>query len=223
MTSAAAWDDRYEHPNHLFGYKPNDFLKANELLLRRGSRVLCLGDGEGRNGVWLAERGHHVTSVDYSAVAVRKAQVWAAERGVGIDARVADLAEWIHAPAAAGPWDAVVSIFCHLPPPLRTRVGQAFVRAMAPGGWLLLEAYTPAQLQLGTGGPRTEEVLMTRERVLEDWAGLVLDVKLVERRIFEGMGHQGLSSVVQVLGQKTTRVADVTASASGGTAGTAPA
>lgn len=202
MTDAATWDDRYEHPNHLYGYKPNDFLKSQEIMLRRGSRVLCLGDGEGRNGVWLAERGHQVTTVDWSRVAVEKALAWADERGVRIDARHADLAEWIHAPAAGGPWGAVVSIFCHLPPPLRRTVSQTMVRRMAPGARLILEAYTPAQLQLGTGGPTDRAVLMTRQDVLDDWAGLALDVRLVERRIFEGMGHQGLSSVVQVLGQK---------------------
>lgn len=202
MTTAAEWDDRYDHPNHLYGYRPNDFLKDQEIMLRRRSRVLCLGDGEGRNGVWLAERGHQVTSVDFSPVAVAKAQAWAQERGVGIDARVADLAEWVHAPAAQGPWDAVISIFCHLPQPTRRSVAQALVPRMSSGARLVMEAYTPAQIQLGTGGPGNEAVLMTRERVLEDWAGLVLDVRLVERRIFEGMGHQGLSSVVQVLGQK---------------------
>lgn len=202
MTSAQAWDERYSHPNFVYGYKPNDFLKQNEVMLRRRSRVLGIGDGEGRNGVWLAERGHRVTTVDYSAVAVEKATGWAQERGVSIDARVADLAEWVHSDAAAGPWDGVVSIFCHLAPDLRELVARRLVAAMAPGGKLLLEAYTPAQLQLGTGGPRVESVLMTRERATSDWAGLKLDVKLVERRIFEGMGHQGLSSVIQVLGQK---------------------
>ena len=201
-TTAAQWDERYDHPNHLYGYKPNDFLKQHEIMLRRRSRVLCIGDGEGRNGVWLAERGHRVTTVDFSAVAVRKAQAWADERGVRIDARAADLAEWIHAPAAVGPWDAIVWIFCHLPPALRASISQSLVKKMAPGGRLIMEAYTPAQIQLGTGGPKDESVLMTRERVLDDWAALVLDVRLVERRIFEGMGHQGLSSVVQVLGQK---------------------
>lgn len=199
---AALWDARYEHPNYMFGYKPNDFLKQNEIMLRRGSRVLCIGDGEGRNGVWLAERGHQVTSVDISAVGVEKARLLAAERDVEIDAQVADLTDWVHTPAAQQPWDAVVSIFCHLPPGVRPGISQALVAALAPGGKLVLEAYTPAQLQLGTGGPPHESLMMTRERVLHDWAGLVLDVHLVERRIFEGMGHQGLASVVQVLGQK---------------------
>ena len=196
------WDTRYSHPNHLYGYKPNDFLKANEIMLRRGSRVLSIGDGEGRNGVWLAQRGHHVTTVDYSEVGVEKARALAVDRGVSVDAHVADLADWVDTDAAQGPWDAVVSVFCHLPGTVRPAICQALVAAMAPGGRLVLEAYTPAQLQLGTGGPRDESMLLTRERVQQDWVGLVLDVHLVERRIFEGMAHQGLSSVVQVLGQK---------------------
>lgn len=200
--TAAFWDARYQHPNHVYGYKPNDFLKANEIMLRRGSRVLCLGDGEGRNGVWLAERGHRVTTVDISGVGVAKARALAAERGVQVDAQVADLTQWVHGEAARGPWDAVVSIFCHLPSATRPSICQALVGAMAHGGKLVLEAYTPAQRQLGTGGPTDEDLLLTRDRVLSDWEGLVLDVHLVERRIFEGMAHQGLSSVVQVLGQK---------------------
>ncbi|MGA4670456.1 SAM-dependent methyltransferase [Propionibacteriaceae bacterium Y1923] len=200
--AAAFWDARYDHPNHVYGYKPNDFLAQNEILLRRGSRVLCIGDGEGRNGVWLAERGHRVTTVDISAVAVGKARALAAERGVQVEALVGDLEAWVHTEAAQGPWDAVVSIFCHLPADIRGGISQALVGLMAPSGKLLLEAYTPAQLQLGTGGPSEESVLLNRERVQQDWAGLVLDIHLVERRIFEGMAHQGLSSVVQVLGQK---------------------
>lgn len=200
--AAAFWDARYEHPNNVYGFAPNDFLRQNEIMLRRGSRVLCIGDGEGRNGVWLAERGHQVTTVDISAVGVAKALRWAGERGVSIDAQVADLEHWVHTEAAQRSWDAVVSIFCHLPADIRPGISQGLVAAMAPAGKLVLEAYTPAQLQLGTGGPPDESLLLTRDRVRNDWVGLVLDVHLVERRIFEGMGHRGLSSVVQVLGQK---------------------
>ncbi|MGD7732698.1 SAM-dependent methyltransferase [Propionibacteriaceae bacterium G57] len=202
MVSSEFWDERYRNPQYLFGYRPNDFLKANEIMLRHGSRVLCIGDGEGRNGVWLAERGHQVTTVDISPVGVDKARALAAERGVELDAQVADLTDWVQSDAAQQPWDAVVSIFCHLPGSVRGGICQALVGLMAPGAKLVLESYSPAQLQLGTGGPPNEDLLLTRERALRDWAGLVLDVHLVERRIFEGPGHQGLSSVVQVLGQK---------------------
>lgn len=194
------WNQRYSHPNYLFGYRPNDFLVSAEVMLRRGSRVLVLGDGEGRNGVWLAKQGHRVTTVDLSEVGAEKARALAAERGVDLDIQVADLADWIHSPAAEGPWDGIVSIFCHLQPELRRSLAAAFTPQMAPQGKLIMEAYTPAQPSMGSGGPTDEAVLMTRLKVLEEWPGLELDVRMTERRIFEGMGHQGLSSVLQVLG-----------------------
>lgn len=198
--TAEHWDDRYSHPNYLFGYRPNDFLKDQARLLKPRSRVLCLGDGEGRNGVHLASLGHRVVSLDFSRVALDKAEALAAEKDVQVETWHVDLAEWVDHPDPEEPWDAVVSIFVHLPPELRRRVAEAATRQSAPGAKLILEAYTPAQLSLGTGGPKDPELLMKRDDVAADWHGWHLDVRLVERRIFEGMGHQGLSSVVQALG-----------------------
>lgn len=197
---AQFWDQRYSHPNHVFGYRPNDFLAASARMLRPASRVLCLGDGEGRNGVHLAGLGHDVVSLDFSAVGQAKARRLAEEKGVELETWLVDLADWVDHPAPERPWDAVVSIFCHLPPPLRARVAQVATSQTRPGGMLLLEAYTPAQVALGTGGPTDPALLMTRQDVGTDWQGWTLDVRLVERRIFEGMGHQGLSSVVQAMG-----------------------
>ena len=198
---ARHWDDRYDHPNHLFGYRPNDFLVTAEVMLRRQGRVLVLGDGEGRNGTWLAQKGHRVTTVDISPVGAAKARDLAAERGVDVDVQVADLADWVHTPAAEGPWDAIVSIFCHLPSDVRRDVAAALAPQLAPQGKLVMEVYTPAQPSMGTGGPKDPDLLMTRPQVEADWPGLLRDIRIVERRIFEGMAHQGLSSVLQVLGQ----------------------
>ncbi|MBK7821799.1 MAG: class I SAM-dependent methyltransferase [Tessaracoccus sp.] len=169
-------------------------------MLRRGSRVLCLGDGEGRNGVWLAGRGHDVVSLDFSRTGLDKAEAFAAEKGVAIETWHVDLADWVDLPAPDRPWDAVVAIFLHLPPALRRAVARTATAQCAPGAVLVLEAYTPAQLALGTGGPKGEDLLVTRVDVIDDWVGWHLDLRLVERRIFEGMGHQGLGSVVQALG-----------------------
>jgi SAM-dependent methyltransferase len=198
--SSDDWDARYAHPNHVYGYRPNDFLAAQERMLRRGSRVLCLGDGEGRNGVWLATRGHAVVSLDFSRAGLDKAEALAAEKGVSIETWHVDLADWVRNPAPERPWDAVVAIFLHLPPELRRDVARAVTAQCAPGAVLILEAYTPAQLALGTGGPKDETMLVTRADVVADWVGWRLEARLVERRIFEGMGHQGLGSVVQALG-----------------------
>lgn len=198
--SAEDWDARYAHPNHVYGYRPNDFLVAQERMLRRGARVLCLGDGEGRNGVWLASRGHDVVSLDFSRAGLDKAEALAAEKGVSIETWHVDLADWVRHLPPERRWDAVVAIFVHLPPELRRDVARAATAQCAPGAVLILEAYTPAQPALGTGGPRDESLLVTRRDVMDDWAGWRLEVRLVERRIFEGMGHQGLGSVVQALG-----------------------
>lgn len=204
MDTAAArahWDDRYSHPNFLYGYRPNDFLVAAEVMLPRRGRVLVLGDGEGRNGTWLAQKGHRVTTVDLSSIGADKARALAAERGVELDIHVADLADWVHTPAAEGPWDAIVSIFCHLPSSVRGDVAAALAPRLSPRGKLVMETFTTAQPSMGSGGPTDEDVLMTRPKVEADWPSLLLDVRITERRIFEGMGHQGLCSTLQVLGQ----------------------
>ncbi|MBB1482277.1 class I SAM-dependent methyltransferase [Tessaracoccus sp. MC1865] len=198
--TAEFWDNRYSHPNYFYGYRPNDFLKQQSFLLKPNSRVLCLGDGEGRNGVYLAGLGHRVVSLDFSRVALDKAAALAAEKGVELETWHVDLASWVHNPDPLEQWDGVVSIFVHLPPDLRRRVAQVVTRQSAPGAKLILEAYTPAQLSLGTGGPKDVDLLLKRDDVAADWQGWHLDVRLLERRIFEGMGHQGLSSVVQALG-----------------------
>ena len=200
--SVEFWDARYSHPNYVFGYKPNDYLKEQARMLKTGSRVLCLGDGEGRNGVFLAERGHDVVSLDASRVGLDKAEALAAERGVALETWHVDLNDWVRQSEPERPWDAVVAIFVHLPPDLRRRVAEVATAQSRAGATLILEAYTPAQLALGTGGPKDPELLMTRPDVQADWQGWRLDVRLTERRIFEGMGHQGLSSVVQALGQR---------------------
>lgn len=202
MTSQL-WNERYSHPNYLFGYRPNDFLRDNASLLRPGSRVLCIADGEGRNGVWLASKGHEVTWLDFSETALEKAKALAQEKGVTLDYQLMDLADWVDAPAPLEPWDAIVNIFCHLPLELRQRVAATATAQTAMGGTLIYENYTPAQPGLGTGGPSQRELLMTPDEVRADWPGWALDVRVVERRIFEGMGHQGLSSVVQALGRRT--------------------
>ncbi|MGO1972382.1 MAG: SAM-dependent methyltransferase [Propionibacteriaceae bacterium] len=200
-TNKDLWDRRYTATEHLFGDAPNDFLVETEPLIPRSGAVLCVGDGDGRNGVWLAARGHRVTSVDLSPVGVRKAHQLAAQTGVEVSAHVADLADWVGTEAAAGPWDAIVSIFCHLPPEVRHRVGWALSPRLAEDGVLILESYTPDQIGRGTGGPPTSGLMLTSDLVRHDWPGLDLWAVELEREVDEGEGHTGLSAVLQVVGR----------------------
>ncbi len=199
--TAQDWDERYRRFPDLYGSRPNTFLVSSEVLLPRGARVLVIGDGQGRNGVWLARRGHRVTTVDQSAVAVAQARALAAQQGATIRAEAADLSEWIRTPPAAGPWDAVVWIFVHLPRALRAEIGATMGPRLAPYGILVMETYSTAQPLMGSGGPQDPDLLSRRDDAASEWPDLDIESRVVERRVFEGRAHQGLSSVVQVLGR----------------------
>lgn len=190
------WDQRFAEPGFAYGVEPNDFLREVSPRLRVG-RVLCLGEGEGRNAVFLAQRGHAVTAVDASAVGLEKARGLAQSRGVTITTVHADLASFNIEPAG---WDTIVSIWCHLPSALRRRVHAQVRGGLAPGGAYVVEAYTPEQLRFSTGGPRDIDLLLTRAELEADFGGLSFAViRQLEREVREGRFHQGRSAVVQAL------------------------
>jgi SAM-dependent methyltransferase len=193
------WDDRYAIEGWAFGTEPNDFLREQARHIPPG-RVLCLGEGEGRNAVFLAEEGYEVVGVDRSRIGMDKAQSLAQDRGVSIETVVSSIEDF---ELAEGEWQGIVSIFFHLPPPLRKHVNRSVVRGLGPGGILLLEAYTPRQLDYGTGGPPDLDRLVTLEEIREEFSELdVLLAHETERDIREGRLHTGMGSVVQFVGRK---------------------
>lgn len=194
------WDERYAGERFLYGTTPNDFLREQIAALPAGGRVLCLAEGEGRNAVFLAERGFVVTGVDGSKVGLEKAQRLASERRVTLETVVADLRDY---ELGTAKWDAIVSIWCHLPPELRATLHPRIVTALEPGGVLLLEHYHPKQLGYGTGGPPDAKLLVTRAELERDFAALkVLHAFEGERDVHEGSGHGGTSYVTQFLARR---------------------
>ncbi|MDQ5979623.1 MAG: hypothetical protein QG602_2598, partial [Verrucomicrobiota bacterium] len=157
--NASFWDQRYGHAgeDYVFGTAPNDFLASVADRIPAGP-VLCLAEGEGRNAVFLAKRGHAVTALDQSATGLTKARALAEKHGVSLATLVADLADYSILPGA---WAGIVAIFMHLPPDLRSRVLTQAAAGLQPGGVFILESYTPAQLAFGTGGPRDVALLPT--------------------------------------------------------------
>jgi SAM-dependent methyltransferase len=193
------WDQRYSAAEYIYGTEPNEFLAANVEAIPPGP-VLEVGCGEGRNAVFLAGRGYDVTAVDQSAAGLRKAERLAAERGVSLTAVQADLGAFA---VEHGHWAGVVSIFCHLPAAVRLPLYAGVVRGLRPGGVLLLEAYTPAQIGRGTGGPSDPDWMMSLERIKEELAGLEwVTAEEREREVREGSFHTGLASVVQFIGRR---------------------
>ena len=194
-----AWGERYGGSDYFYGTEPNDFLRENCHRFRPGGQILCLGEGEGRNAVFLAGQGFVVTAVDGSRVGLDKLAHLAKARQVEVKAKVCDLNDYDLGYTA---WDGIVSIWCHLPSTLRKKVHFGSVRALKSGGLFLLEAYTPRQLEFGTGGPKDVDLLLTLESVLADFAQLKTECAMeTERDVQEGRGHCGRSAVVRYIGR----------------------
>lgn len=193
------WDERYSSDGYAFGKEPNDFLRASNEQIPMGE-VLCLADGEGRNGVYLAGLGYGVTSVDQSAVGLAKAATLAAECDVEIETIVADLGDFA---IEENRWQGIVSIFCHLPPAIRKGLYPQVVGGLKKGGVFVLESYRPEQLQYGTGGPPVAELMVTATELKAELAGLdLVHCAELDREVVEGAFHTGMAAVVQVIGVK---------------------
>ena len=195
------WNERYSVPDYLFGTAPNAFLAANATHVKRGQRALCVADGEGRNSVWLAEQGLEVVAFDFSQVAVDKARRLAASRGATVRYDLSSVYEWDWPPAA---FDVVAAIFVQFAdPPMRTFMFERMARALKPGGLLLIEGYTPAQLKYGTGGPKQVDQLYTGQLLRDAFAGFqVLELREYDAELDEGSRHQGMSAVIDFVARK---------------------
>ncbi len=193
------WDARFAAEELPYGVEPNTFLVEEAARLSHAN-VLCIAEGYGRNATWLAAQGHRVTAVEQSGVGIARAKALATERGVQVEWIQGDLETF---DLGDSRWDAIVSIFVHLPPEVRADVYARAVRALAPGGLMIVEAYCPAQLGFRTGGPKDVALLPTRELLERELAGLeFLVARELERDVNEGALHHGPAAVVQVVARK---------------------
>ena len=193
------WDQRYAGDEYFYGTEPNAFLAEHAKTLT--GPVLSLCEGEGRNAVFLASLGLDVLGVDSSEVGLAKAQKLAAAKSVRIRTTVTDLADYAPPANAFG---SVVSIFAHLPSTLRARLYPLVERSLKPGGLILLEAYTLAQLPRNTGGPKDPDMLMSAAGLERSFPLCeVILSREIDRDVLEG-GHRagGAGSVVQFIARK---------------------
>jgi len=188
------WDERFAQAEPIYGEQPNAYLRAQAHRLTPGCKILVPGDGYGRNGIWLARQGFQVTTVDLSPVGVARARKSAQAAGLAMSIEEADLATWTW---AVSEFDAVASIFIHLPPDLRPQIHAQMLSALKPGGLLIIEAFTPAQLRHSSGGPKQLELLYTAEILRKDFAeAKELELLEVEIDLDEGRMHRGPAAVV---------------------------
>jgi len=196
------WNERFDKEEFIFGKEPNEYLveKANQYL-KAGDKVLCIADGEGRNGVWLAKQGMQVVGFDASDIALAKAKQFAKDHQVEVEYSFSDTDSFIW---HANIYDAVIGIFIQFADPaMRKRIFQKTYETLKPGGLFILQGYTPKQLEYKTGGPSLIEHLYTEE-LIRDLAQdfNILELHSYEKALSEGPRHTGMSAILGLVAQK---------------------
>jgi len=196
------WDKRFASEDYVFGTAPNVFLASQNQWFKPGVRVLDFACGEGRNAVWLAQQGCEVVAIDISPVAIEKARRLAAEHGVHVEFELVDVRDWRWPPNA---FDAVVSIFIQFAAPAeRAQLFAGFVTTLRPNGVLVLQGYTPKQLQYKTGGPPQAEHMYTHAMLREAVTGLeIVHIREHDDVLSEGTKHVGMSALIDLVARKS--------------------
>jgi 2-polyprenyl-3-methyl-5-hydroxy-6-metoxy-1,4-benzoquinol methylase len=196
------WNERFDKEEFIFGKEPNEYLveKAKQYLKSK-NKVLCIADGEGRNGVWLARQGMQVVGFDASDIALVKAKQFAKEHQVEVEYSFSDTDSYAW---PENTYDAVIGIFIQFADPeMRARIFQQTYKTLKPGGLFILQGYTPKQLEYKTGGPSLIEHLYTEE-MIRDLAKdfKILELVSYEKELSEGPRHTGMSAILGLVAKK---------------------
>ncbi len=193
------WDERYSTEQYVYGKEPNLFLQQNVSAIPKGE-VLCIADGEGRNGVWLASQGFNVTSIDFSQKAIDKTYQLAKEQNVSIKAIVGDLLSYDF---GKNKYDGIVSIFSHFTTEETKMLHYKYYDALKPNGIFLMEAFAEEQLPLNTGGPKNIELLYDIEDIRSSFPNKKFEMlKKDIVYLYEGELHDGKAVVVRAIIKK---------------------
>jgi SAM-dependent methyltransferase len=197
------WNERFDKEEFIFGKEPNEYLvDQSKRFLTPGNKVLCIADGEGRNGVWLAKQGMHVVGFDASDIALAKAKQFAKDNRVEVEYSFSDTDSFTW---QTNSYDAVVGIFIQFADlEMRARIFSQAHQALKPGGIFILQGYTPKQLEYKTGGPSLIEHLYTEEMIRELAEEFeILDLQCYEKELSEGARHTGMSALLGMVARKS--------------------
>lgn len=195
------WDEKFSREGYFYGFEPNVFIESKTTLLVPQGKVLCLGEGEGRNAVYLADKGFQVTALDASAIGMSKALALAAKRGVSFNVQLLDLEQW----DPKENYDAVVTSYLHLEEPLRTQAFRKAISSLSPGGYFIGEFFSLDQIPRESGGPKKPSLLYTIDSLQEIFTldgCAILYLEECDVPLDEGNGHQGDALVIRVIVQK---------------------
>ncbi len=198
---AATWNNRYGGETYLFGTTPNSWLQSQAFVWTANQRVLCVADGEGRNSVFLAGQGLQVDAFDVAEVGVKKATKLANSQHVRANFSVCGCDEY---PWPVATYDGVAAIFVQFADPaMRGRMFANIKRTLKPGGYLILQGYTPKQLEYKTGGPPLASHLYTLEMLQEDFSDFeIVELRAYEDDLSEGVQHKGRSALIGLVARR---------------------
>jgi cyclopropane fatty-acyl-phospholipid synthase-like methyltransferase len=195
------WDARFSSDEYIFGTEPNVWLAQHADLFKPGMRVLAVADGEGRNSVWMAQQGLQVDAFDISPVGIEKAKKLAQQQGVEVNFSIHGVEDY---PWTTGDYDAVVAIFIQFADPdTRATLFKRMKSALKPDGVILLQGYTPKQLEYKTGGPPNLSHLYTEELLQAAFGDLdVSELTSYEQVLTEGTQHHGQSALIGLVARR---------------------
>ncbi len=189
------WNERYAAKEFAYGTTPNTFFKKVIDGLPAG-RMLLPAEGEGRNAVYAATIGWQVFAFDLSEAGKEKAGLLAADQNVSINYSIATFSDYNFAP---GSFDCLALIFCHLPSAMRRQEYRRLFNALRPGGLLVLQGFSKAQLGKKSGGPKDADFLFSIEELTEDFKDAKdLEIFEEEQLLDEGPFHQGPASLISL-------------------------
>ncbi len=193
------WDERYGVEEYVYGKEPNQFLKENFKKIPKGN-ILCIADGEGRNGVWLAKNGYNVTSIDFSPKAIEKINRLAQENNVSIKTICDDILNYNF---GKNVYDGIVSIFAHFKVEEMDKLHFKYVNALRPNGVFFVEVFAKEQLPLTTGGPKDISLLYDTQDIQNSFpSGKIELLKKDVVYLHEGDLHDGKAVVVRAIIRK---------------------
>ena len=201
MDMQKMWNDKFSREGFLYGKEPNTFLASQSALLRPNSKILMLGEGEGRNACHMASLGHEVAALDASDVGLAKTAALADEMGVDVKTIHADLSRW----KSDQEYDGIMTSFLHLAEPLRTQAFSHALDILRHGGYFMGEFFAQEQIDRDTGGPKALELLYTlasMEKIVTRDDIKIIKLEACVDHLSEGKGHQGDADLIRVVVQK---------------------
>ena len=197
----AFWNAKFYTKDFIYGEAPNNFVKENIELLVNTKTVMCLGEGEGRNAIYLADKGMEVEALDISDIALKKLRRRAKESYLFIKTRHTLFEYWqpdMH-------YDAVVCTYLHLPKHNQKMLFEKALMALNTNGYFIAELFSESQIHFSSGGPKNIALLYDLNDILDIVKTLPCKIiKLAQEVIVlnEGDKHVGRASVIRIILQK---------------------